>query len=136
MVVEEQQILRDINLDIPYGKKLGIVGGTGSGKSVLLEAFIRVHDLTDGQISINGEDVKNIELESLRDKFAYVFQDVFLFSNTIDSNIAYAEPDIEKEQVIEALSRGWMKDMRRLLVREGLGYPAGRSRGYRLRGRF
>ena len=102
MVVEEQQILRDINLDIPYGKKLGIVGGTGSGKSVLLEAFIRVHDLTDGQISINGEDVKNIELESLRDKFAYVFQDVFLFSNTIDSNIAYAEPDIEKEQVIEA----------------------------------
>ena len=52
--------------------------------------------------TLYGEDVKNIELESLRDKFAYVFQDVFLFSNTIDSNIAYAEPDIEKEQVIEA----------------------------------
>ena len=68
----------------------------------MLEAFIRVHDLTDGEISINGENIKNIELESLRDKFAYVFQDVFLFSNTIDSNIAYAEPDIEKEQVVEA----------------------------------
>lgn len=102
MVVGEQQILRDINLDIPYGKKLGIVGGTGSGKSVLLEAFIRVHDMTDGEIAINGEDIKNFELESMRDKFAYVFQDVFLFSNTIDSNIAYAQPDIEKAQVIEA----------------------------------
>lgn len=102
MVVGEQQILRDINLDIPYGKKLGIVGGTGSGKSVLLEAFIRVHDMTDGEIAINGTDIKNFELESIRDKFAYVFQDVFLFSNTIDSNIAYAQPDIEKEQVIEA----------------------------------
>ena len=102
MVVGEQQILRDINLDIPYGKKLGIVGGTGSGKSVLLEAFIRVHDMTDGEIAINGTDIKDFELESIRDKFAYVFQDVFLFSNTIDSNIAYAQPDIEKAQVIEA----------------------------------
>ncbi len=102
MVVGEQQVLRDINLDIPFGKKVGIVGGTGCGKSVLLEAFIRVHDLTDGEITINGEDIKTFELESLRDKFAYVFQDVFLFSNTIDSNIAYAQPEIEKEMVIEA----------------------------------
>lgn len=102
MVVGEQLILRDINMDIPYGKKVGIVGGTGSGKSVLLESFIRVHDMTDGEITINGENIKNFELESLRDKFAYVFQDVFLFSNTIDSNIAYAQPDIEKAQVVEA----------------------------------
>lgn len=102
MVVGEQQILRDINLDVPFGKKLGIVGGTGCGKSVLLEAFIRVHDLTDGEITINGEDIRSFGLQSLRDKFAYVFQDVFLFSNTIDANIAYPRPDIEKEQVIEA----------------------------------
>ena len=102
MVVGEQLVLKDINIDIPYGKKLGIVGGTGSGKSVLLESFIRVHDMTDGEITVNGENIKNYELESLRDKFAYVFQDVFLFSNTIDSNIAYAQPDIEKAQVVEA----------------------------------
>lgn len=102
MVLEGQQVLRDINLDIPHGKKLGIAGGTGSGKSVLLESFIRVHDLTQGEITVNGEDIRNLEIESLRDKFAYVFQDVFLFSNTIDSNIAYAKPEIEKEQVIEA----------------------------------
>lgn len=102
MVVGEQLVLKDINIDIPYGKKLGIVGGTGSGKSVLLESFIRVHDMTDGEITINGENIKDFELESLRDKFAYVFQDVFLFSNTIDSNIAYAQPDIEKAQVVEA----------------------------------
>ncbi|MBQ9120226.1 MAG: ABC transporter ATP-binding protein [Lachnospiraceae bacterium] len=102
MIMDGKQVLKDINLDIPFGKKLGVVGGTGSGKSVLLESFIRVHDMTSGEITINGEDIRNCELDSLRNKFSYVFQDVFLFSNTIDSNIAYAQPDIEKNQVIEA----------------------------------
>lgn len=102
MVLDDQQVLTDISLDIPHGKKVGIVGGTGSGKSLLLESMIRVHDITSGEIEINGEDIREYTLESLRDKFAYVFQDVFLFSNTIDSNIAYAEPDIEQDQVVAA----------------------------------
>jgi ATP-binding cassette subfamily B protein len=102
IVMEGKQVLKDINLDIPYGKKVGIVGGTGSGKSVLLESLIRVHDMTSGEILVNGEDVRNCNLDSLRNQFAYVFQDVFLFSNTVDSNIAYSQPDIEKEQVIQA----------------------------------
>ena len=95
-------VLKDINIDIPYGKKLGIVGGTGSGKSVLLESLVRIHDLTGGSIKINGTDVRDISLESLRDTYSYVFQDVFLFSDTIDSNIAYAVPDIERQQVVQA----------------------------------
>ena len=100
--IQGQQILRDINLDIPMGKKIGIVGGTGCGKSVLLESLIRVHDLTGGEISLNGVNIKDYELGSLREKFAYVFQDVFLFSNTIQSNIAYSEPEIDKQQIVKA----------------------------------
>ena len=95
-------ILKDINLEIPSGKKVGIVGGTGSGKSVLLESLIRIHDITSGSIKLNGIEISAYELSALRDRFAYVFQDVFLFSNTIDSNIAYSEPDIEHEHIISA----------------------------------
>ena len=102
LVMDGKTVLKDINLNIPYGKKLGIVGGTGSGKSVLLESLVRIHDLTGGAININGTDIRDYTLDSLRDNFSYVFQDVFLFSNTIDSNIAYSEPDIEHRQVVQA----------------------------------
>ena len=102
MVMDGKTVLKDINLDIPYGKKVGIVGGTGSGKSVLLESLVRIHDLTGGRIEINNVDVRDYTLDSLRANFSYVFQDVFLFSNTIDSNIAYAEPDIERRQIVNA----------------------------------
>lgn len=102
MCFQGKTVLRDINLDIPFGKKVGIVGGTGCGKSVLLESLIRVHDLSSGSIKLNGKDIREYDLDSLREKFSYVFQDVFLFSNTIDSNIAYARPDIEREQVYRA----------------------------------
>jgi ATP-binding cassette subfamily B protein len=102
MVLDGKQVLQGINLSIPYGKKVGIVGGTGSGKSVLLESLVRIHDLTGGEIEVNGKSIRDYSLESLREMFSYVFQDVFLFSNTIDSNIAYAEPDIEKDQVVQA----------------------------------
>ena len=95
-------VLRDVSLNIPFGKKVGIVGGTGCGKSVLLESLIRIHDLDQGQITLNGTDIREYDLDSLRSKFSYVFQDVFLFSNTIDSNIAYAQPDAEREAVYQA----------------------------------
>ena len=102
LTMEENDVLKGVSLDIPYGKKVGIVGGTGSGKSVLLESLVRIHDLTSGSIEINGNDIRDYSLKAIRSNFSYVFQEVFLFSNTIDSNIAYAEPAIEKEQVIKA----------------------------------
>ena len=97
-----QKILKNINLDITPGKKIGIVGGTGSGKSVLLESLIRVHDMTEGKVLLNGTDIREYELNSLRRQFSYVFQDVFLFSNTITSNIAYSEPEVGHQQVVKA----------------------------------
>ncbi len=99
---DEQKVLNGISIDIPYGKKLGIVGGTGSGKSVLLKSLVRIHDLSEGSITIDGNDIKEYSLENLRNMYSYVFQDVFLFSNTIDSNIAYGNPEIDEEYVLRA----------------------------------
>lgn len=102
MELEGQTVLKAIDLDIPYGKSVGIAGGTGSGKSVLLESLIRVHDMTEGAVRINDVNVKDYTLESVRRQFAYVFQDVFLFSNTVDSNIAYSDSECEDEEIIRA----------------------------------
>ncbi len=100
--IDGQKILKDINLSIPYGKKIGIVGETGSGKSVLLKTLVRIRDITGGSITIDGRDIKNFSLENLRNMYSYVFQDVFLFSNTIESNIAYSRPDIDERMVTKA----------------------------------
>lgn len=102
MELDGQPVLKHISLDIPYGKKVGIVGGTGSGKSVLLESLVRIHDMTEGAVLLNGRDIREYTLESLREQYAYVFQDVFLFSNTVDSNISYSDPECEEESVVQA----------------------------------
>lgn len=93
-------LLKHISLSIPYGKKVGIMGGTGSGKSVLLKSLVRMYDATQGCIEINGKDIRRYDLNDLRNEFAYVFQDVFLFSNTIDANIAFYAPEIDRETVM------------------------------------
>lgn len=100
--IDEQKVLDHISIDLPYGKKLGIVGGTGSGKSVLLKSLVRIHDVNGGEILVDGKNVKNYSLKSLRKLYSYVFQDVFLFSNTVESNIAYGNPEIEDEYVFKA----------------------------------
>lgn len=100
--IDGQKVLDHISIDIPYGKKLGIVGGTGSGKSVLLKSLVRIHDLNSGSVTVDGKNVKEYSLKSLRELYSYVFQDVFLFSNTVDSNIAYGNPEIEDEYVVRA----------------------------------
>lgn len=100
--IDGQELLQDINLSIPYGKKVGIVGETGSGKSVLLKTLVRIRDITGGSITIDGHDIKDFSLTNLRNMYSYVFQDVFLFSNTIASNIAYSKPDIDERMVTKA----------------------------------
>lgn len=92
---EDSEVLKNINLDIPYGKKVGIVGETGSGKSMLLKSLVRIHDVSSGEIDIDGKNIKGYTLNSLRDRFSYVFQEVFLFSNSVETNIAFSSPDIE-----------------------------------------
>lgn len=100
--IGNNRVLDDISVDIPWGKKVGVVGETGSGKSILLESLSRIHDVSSGQITMNGINIKDYNLESLRSRFSYVFQDVFLFSDTIDANISYSEPAARHAEVVNA----------------------------------
>lgn len=135
LVLNDRAVLKNITIDIPYGKKLGIVGGTGSGKSMLLESLVRIHDMTAGSIEINGKNVREYSLENLRNYYAYVFQDVFLFSNTIDSNIAYSEPYVDRNAVIRAAkhaqAHGFIKELPEaydtIVGERGLGISGGQK---------
>ena len=133
--IDGQDILKDINLSIPYGKKIGIVGETGSGKSILLKTLVRIRDITGGSITIDGRDIKDFSLENLRNMYSYVFQDVFLFSNTIESNIAYSRPDIDERMVTKAATHAQadkfidaLADRYKTIVGErGLGISGGQK---------
>lgn len=135
VTIDGQSILKNINLSIPYGKKVGIVGETGSGKSILLKTLVRIRDITDGSITIDGHDIKDFGLESLRNMYSYVFQDVFLFSNTIESNIAFSRPDIDERMVTKAATHAQadkfidaLADRYKTIVGErGLGISGGQK---------
>ena len=128
-------LLKHINLSIPSGKKIGIMGGTGSGKSVLLKSLVRIYDVTEGSIEINGKDIRDYELDDLRNEFAYVFQDVFLFSDTIDANIAFYAPDIDREVILRAAEqaqasrfiKGLPQGFRTIVGERGLGLSGGQK---------
>ena len=102
LAFDSKSVLEGVSVDLPYGKKLGIVGGTGSGKSVLLKCLVRILDLQSGSITIDGHDIKDYSLKNLRNLYSFVFQDVFLFSNTVESNIAYSDPEIDDAFVFSA----------------------------------
>ncbi len=94
--------LRDINVRVPAGATLGVLGRTGSGKSTLVNLLLRIHEPSEGQVLIDGEDVCGLTLSSLRGAIGYVPQDTFLFSDTIRENIRFGSPDASEERVADA----------------------------------
>ena len=94
--------LHDISFEVAPGKTLGIVGPPGSGKSTLAHLVPRFYDVTAGRITIDGYDIRDVTLESLRTGVGVMQQDTFLFSAPIESNIAYGEPDASEELVTDA----------------------------------
>ncbi len=95
-------VLHDINLRIPAGTSLAIVGPTGSGKSTLVSLIPRLHDASPGTVLIDGQPIRNLTLASLRKNIGFVPQETFLFSETIRQNIAFGRPDASLDQVEEA----------------------------------
>jgi ATP-binding cassette, subfamily B, multidrug efflux pump len=95
-------VLHDINLHIPAGTSLAIVGPTGSGKSTLVSLIPRLHDAPPGTVLIDGQPIRNSTLSALRKSIGFVPQETFLFSETIRQNIAFGRPDASAEQVEEA----------------------------------
>jgi len=95
-------VLRDINLEIPAGKLVALVGMSGGGKSTLADLIPRLHDVQEGRITVDNINVKDIRLESLRAQIGIVTQHTFLFNDTIRSNIAYGSHEKTQEQIIAA----------------------------------
>lgn len=97
-----ENVLEDINLTIEPGETVGLVGSTGSGKSTVVNLLMRYYEPTEGNILLDGVDLKDIDMQSLREHTGIVLQDPFLFRDTIANNIAYGNPDVSIEQIIEA----------------------------------
>lgn len=95
-------ILKDVSFEIKAGEHIGLVGHTGSGKSTIANLITRMYDTVSGSICIDGTNVKEIELQSLRRNIAVVSQEIYLFSGTIADNIRYAKPEATMEEVIAA----------------------------------
>ncbi|MFD1957876.1 ABC transporter ATP-binding protein [Paenibacillus thailandensis] len=98
----DHEVLRDIDIELPAGQTLGIVGKTGSGKTTLVKLLLRVYDPPAGTVRLNGIDVLDLTVESLRERIGYVPQDGFLFSTTIRDNIAFFNRQAEDAAVEEA----------------------------------
>lgn len=97
--------LDGFSLCIRKGEKIAIIGRTGSGKSTIAQLMLRNYDRSDGSISVNGKDLRQYSLKSLRDRISYVPQDVFLFSDTVGNNIRFGSSDSSDEQVRTAARR-------------------------------
>jgi len=94
--------LKSFDLSISEGQKVAIVGRTGSGKSTIAQLLLRMYDATGGNVKIDGKDIREIDLESLRNQISYVPQDVFLFSDTVENNIRFGVSGVSKDAVIDA----------------------------------
>ena len=100
--VEGEDIIHNISFSVEKGQTVGILGSTGAGKSTIMNLLCRFYDVTAGEVLVDGIDVKNWDLHDLRDNIGMAMQDVFLFSDTIEGNIAYGKPDCTFEEVKEA----------------------------------
>ncbi len=99
---DENDVLKDVSFTIPSGQTLAIVGSTGSGKSTIINLLNRFYDIGQGSIRIDGQDIRDYELEDLRKRLAIVLQDVFLFSGSIWENISLRNPSVLQEDMLDA----------------------------------
>ena len=95
----DDTVLKDISFHVEPGQTVGIIGATGSGKSSLINLICRFYDVNQGRVLVDDIDVRNMNLQTLRGNIGIAMQDVFLFSDTIEGNIAYGNPDCTFEQV-------------------------------------
>ncbi len=98
-------VLKDVSLEIAPGETIAIVGPSGGGKTTLCQLIPRFYEVTDGSISIDGQDVRDVTQQSIHRNIGIVQQDVFLFADTILENIRYGKPDATEEEVIEAAKK-------------------------------
>ena len=127
-----EQILFDVDFEVPAGAMVALVGASGAGKTTITQLASRLYDVDSGSVLLNGVDVRDLELQSLRDTVGYVTQDAHMFHDTIEANLKYANPDATTDQIWEALADAQIADLIRSLP-DGLSTVVG-DRGYRLSG--
>lgn len=107
---EDEPVLSDVSFKISAGRSIALVGPSGGGKTTICSLLPRFYELTDGRITIDGEDIRNFTLESLRKNIGIVQQDVYLFCGTVRENIAYGKPDASDEEIMEAAKNANIHD--------------------------
>ena len=129
---EEKQILHNVDLEMPAGEMLALVGPSGAGKSTLVNLIPRFFDVTSGRILIDGRDIREMTLGSLRRQVAQVTQETILFNDTVRNNIAYGQPDVKNELVEQAARNALAHDF---IMRMPQGYATViGEKGFRLSG--
>ena len=129
---DEREVLTGIDLHVPAGEVLAIVGSSGSGKSTLVHLLPRFFDVTGGSILIDGHDIRDLTLSSLRTQIGIVTQETILFNDTVRNNIAYGQPNVSQEKVLEAAQAALAHDFI-MAMPEGYDTMIG-ERGFRLSG--
>lgn len=108
--IKDKPILKGVNLKVKVGQTIALVGNSGGGKSTFVNLLPRFYDIRDGQILIDGVDIRDMDLYSLRDKIAIVFQDNFLFAGTIRENILLGRHDATPEQISQAVKSACLEE--------------------------
>ncbi|MDJ0305897.1 MULTISPECIES: ABC transporter ATP-binding protein [Dehalobacter] len=128
----DDDVLQNVSIRIPTGRKVALVGPSGGGKTTLCSLLPRFYDVTEGTITIDGNDIRDITLESLRNAIGIVQQDVYMFSGTIKENIAYGKANASDQEIIEAARSA---NIHEFIMSLGLGYDTFvGERGVRLSG--
>ncbi|MCB2291446.1 peptidase domain-containing ABC transporter [Clostridium sp. CS001] len=105
-----QLILEDLNLHIKSGEKIALVGESGSGKTTLVKLLLNFYQCEKGELLINGYNIMDINIEALRDKIAYISQDIFLFKGTIKENLYFGNEEVDFEKMVEACKKSKIHD--------------------------
>jgi subfamily B ATP-binding cassette protein MsbA len=129
---DEREVLSGVNLHVPAGELLAIVGSSGSGKTTLVHLIPRFFDVSGGAILIDGHDIRDVTLPSLRSQIGIVTQDTILFNDTVRNNIAYGQPHVSQEKVLQASHAALAHDFI-MNMPEGYDTMIG-ERGFRLSG--
>lgn len=107
---DDEPVLSDVSFSIPAGRSIALVGPSGGGKTTICSLLPRFYELTGGKITIDGEDIKDFTLQSLRKNIGIVQQDVYLFCGTVRESIAYGKPDASDEEIVEAAKNANIHD--------------------------
>ena len=107
---DDTPVLSHVSFEIPAGKSIALVGPSGSGKTTICSLLLRFYDVTEGRVTIDGNDVRKLTLESLRSQIGLVSQDVYLFGGSIKDNIAYGKPDATMDEIVDAAKKANIHD--------------------------